>query len=61
MANILEPRVFFKENVRYSVRGGSMGARSPPLKLMKVTFFTMILYNSERTLAVNGDLTAKYY
>ena len=41
--------------------GGGWLGRSPPLELAEVTFFTMILYNSERHLAANGDLTAKYY
>jgi len=50
----------------YSVvtRGGSRVGRlgrSLPLKLTKVTFFTMILCNSERHLGANRGSTAKYY
>ena len=37
------------------IRGGGDWGYRPPLKPTKVTFFTMILYNSER------HLTAKYY
>jgi len=37
------------------IQGGGRLGRSPPLKPAKVTFFTMILYNSERYL------TVKYY
>ena len=35
---------------RHRYRGGSRGGRSLPLKLTKVTFFTMILYNLESTI-----------
>jgi len=49
--------VFFKENVSYPVwtcRGQGRIQRAigaiDPLKLTKVTFFTMILYNSENSI-----------
>jgi len=42
------------------VQGGDR-SNLPPLKPTKVTFITMILYNSERHLTANWILTAKYY
>jgi len=55
-----EPQCFYCSWARGGSNGGRLGLSSL-LKPMKVLFFTTILYNSERYLNANWDLTAKNY
>jgi len=56
--NVLPQRTLFGAGADPGM--GAIGAIAP-LRLTKVTIFTLILYNSERHLAANGDMTVKYY